>query len=497
MKKKLNLNIKFSRILKKISNKNTCIIRGNFNVIHSGHLRIFKMAKKLSNFLIIFLNKDNPKTFIEINERYRVLNTIKLIDYIHKENCTYLSFLEKIKPNIIIKGNEHKKLPHIEEKILKKYNGKIIFSEGQKKIRDDFYKKQITLINKENLIGIEQRKYLKTFFNRRNISILNLKSKIEKFSKKIMVLGDVILDEYIDCELIGTSKEEPTMVISPIASKKFIGGAGIVAKHLSAAGCEVNFISILGKDNNGNKIFSDFNKTNIKSKFLTNSYNPTIVKKRYKIDDRSLIKINNIKRYEIDHAYEKKLYENFIKLSKNIDHLIFSDFSYGILSSTLIEKITSFCNIKKIPFSADAQSSSQIGNILKYKGATLITPTEYEVRLSLADNISGVANLSNKLIKLTNCRNLILKLGPEGILIFVKEKNNIINDTIPALNSSPLDPSGAGDSMLAYTALGLTNNLNIWEASFLGSVAATIQVSRRGNKPINQQEILSLLNTLN
>ena len=493
MKNNYNNN-SLKNFLKDIKNKKVSVIRGNFNVIHSGHLRIFQKAKKFSNILIIYLNKNNFNTFIDIEERFKVLQTINSIDYVYKEKINYQNFLKDVKPDFVLKGIEHKQNTNIEEKIINKYNGKIIFSEGQRQIKKNFYEKEKS---KNILVGESQKKYLREYCKRHKIEPQKLFYKFKKIPKNITVIGDIILDQYIDCELIGSSKEEPSLVIMPNTNKSFLGGSGIVAKHLKGANAKVSLVSVIGKDKYSKSIKSDLNKKNIKIKFLQSNINPTILKRRYKVNDRSVIRMNNLKRYEISNEFEKILFENFLNVSNKIDYLIFSDFSYGVLSEALVNKIIEYCKKKKIKYSADSQSSSQIGNILKYKNAELITPTEHEARLSLSDNISGIASLSNKIIKKTNCKNLILKLGQEGVVIFSKNKNQIFNDAIPALNTSPIDTSGAGDSLLAYSSLALANKLNIWEASLIGSIAATVQISRRGNKIVTEDEVKSILLNIN
>ena len=166
------------------------------------------------------------------------------------------------------------------DKFADKYKGKIVFSPGQKQIKKKFFEKEI---NKNLLIRNEQKKYLKTFCIRNKISINNLIKKFSKISSKITVMGDIILDKYIDCELIGTSKEEPSMVIIPNGETDYTGGSGIVAKHIKDAGCQTNLISIIGKDRHGKKMKSDLYKSKIHTNFLENNSNPTIVKKRFKI----------------------------------------------------------------------------------------------------------------------------------------------------------------------------------------------------------------------
>ena len=99
------------------------------------------------------------------------------------------------------------------------------------------------------------------------------------------------------------------------------------------------------------------------------------------------------------------------------------------------------------------------------------------------------------MIKITKAKHIVLKMGSEGILIHLPKKieNEMDTDKISALNTSPVDVSGAGDSMLVATSMALSLKLSIWEAALLGSIAAAIQVSRVGNIPIKNSEIGRLL----
>ena len=149
--------------------------------------------------------------------------------------------------------------------------------------------------------------------------------------------------------------------------------------------------------------------------------------------------------------------------------------------------------VKKSFKTADCQTSSQIGDIKKFKKFDLITPTEFEVRTSLHDNQSGLANLVNKLYLVTKNKNIIITLGDQGALVNTRSKNTNFTDQIQALNSSPSNVSGAGDCFFITCSLSLSINLNIWESSLIASIASACHISEEGNTPISINEIINHL----
>jgi bifunctional ADP-heptose synthase (sugar kinase/adenylyltransferase) len=122
----------------------------------------------------------------------------------------------------------------------------------------------------------------------------------------------------------------------------------------------------------------------------------------------------------------------------------------------------------------------------------LITPTEHEARIALSDKLSGLAVLGEKLVNRAEAQNCLITLGAEGLFIQnnTSTTGGMTVDQLPALNDSPKDVSGAGDCLLVSTALGLVSGATIWEASYIGSIAAACQVSRVGNVQIKASEII-------
>jgi bifunctional ADP-heptose synthase (sugar kinase/adenylyltransferase) len=180
---------------------------------------------------------------------------------------------------------------------------------------------------------------------------------------------------------------------------------------------------------------------------------------------------------------------------KHCQLLVFSDFNYGCLPTELVDKIMHLANSMKVIMVADSQSSSQTGDIGRFKNMVLLTPTEREARLSLRDNESGLVVLAENLRKQANAQNILLKIGEEGVIVYSGNTSHSdwLTDRIPALNFQPLDVAGAGDSMLVSSSLALATGVSIWEAAAIGSLAAAIQVSRIGNIPLHKDEILKVL----
>jgi len=310
----------------------------------------------------------------------------------------------------------------------------------------------------------------------------------------VCVLGDIIIDEYITCKALGMSREDPTIVVSPFHNTKFLGGAGIVAAHCATLGSSVDLYGVLGSDENRNFTIKKSREYNINLIELVDKNRPTILKKRYRIENKNLLKVSTLKDEIISTNLQNKIYNKIEKKINKYDLIIFSDFNYGCLPEILINKLIRLAKRSKITLVADSQSSSQIGNILKFNNLDLITPTEHEIRVSLNNNHDGLVELTKKLIKKTNSKYIISKLGAEGIFIQSKMSiDNMITDQLKVLNYHPLDVSGAGDSLLAGSALSLVSKASIWESALIGSIMSSIQISRLGNIPIRKNEIINLL----
>ena len=469
---------------------NIVFVSGKFRVIHAGHMRLLRTATDFGQKLVIALDTDGL-TIEEIHWRANILKNIEYVDKVIEFDGNIEKVLLDVRPDIVIKGHEFRNAQNQESKVLSTYGGRLVFTSGA-----NFY-------SESDLIGSNDSEFVEKlatmpqeFMMRNKITTDRLLEVINGFSKlRVCVVGDLIIDEYINCHPLGMSQEEPTVVVTPVDKRRYFGGAGIVAAHCKSLGAKTTFVTVTGEDETSSWSKEKASEYQLDSVNVVDKSRPTTLKQRYRSGTQTLLKISHLTQEFLDSEKETELVEKFSKIAGDIDVLILSDFSYGVLSPQIVERILAIATNHQIFVSADSQSSSQIGNLGKFKNIDLISATEREARLELKDNTSGLVVVAEGLRKTMNSKNLLLKMGGDGVLISAQDYSGemLATDEIAAINRNPVDTSGAGDSMLAGASLALASGATIYEAALIGSVLAGIQVGRLGNVPIAQETVNSVL----
>jgi len=473
--------------------KKKIFVSGKFNVLHSGHIRLLRFAKELGDYLIVGVEGDKitDEAFVAESLRLEAVKTNSFVNETFIYNEPIEAIIKKVKPDIVVKGKEHQYKKNPELKILKQYGGKILFGSGEAIFSS------ADLVKKEFEIFSGNFKKASDFLVRHKIDAEKLKLTISKFKNlKIAVIGDMIVDEYITCDPIGMSQEDPSMVVTPIDKKKFVGGSGIVAKHAANFGTKITLFTVTGNDDEKKFVTNNLNKfKNLNFHLFSDESRPTTLKQRFRSKGTSLLRVSHLHKDAISLELQNKIFESLNKIIKKIDLLVFCDFNYGCLPQNLVDKIIKIAKKNKVYTVADSQASSQISNICRFKNVDLLTPTEREARISIRNQEAGLVVLAEAVRKTASVSKVLLKLGGEGLLIHSGKKSSSSweTDRINALNQTPQDVAGAGDSMLIITAMALASGSSIWEAAYLGSLAAAIQVGRVGNIPIDEDQLTRML----
>jgi rfaE bifunctional protein kinase chain/domain len=479
------------RVNDRVGSGRLIFVSGNFNIIHPGHLRLLNFARTCGDFLVVGLFKDDePGVVLPVEIREESLLSLEAVsEVIRISQSELVGFLSQLKPYAVVKGKEHEKDTNPEKTVLKSYGGHLIFSSGEAKFSS------VDLIRRELISpsGFEI-KLNASFLDAHKSSVTKILKLIEKFNQvNALVVGDLIVDEYIYCDPIGMSQEDPTIVVSPVESRRFIGGAGIVAGHVASLGAKVEFLSITGEDDTALESAKILKGYGVKTSFIKDGSRPTILKQRFRASNKTLLRVSHLRTHDAgDEFVEKFLALVRRKISKS-SLVIFSDFNYGCLPQNLVDGIILLCQQHGVPFVADSQASSQISDVSRYVGAKMLAATEREARLAMADFKSGIQNVANNLILKSQSDNLLLKLGAEGLIALSKEAGLHTTASLPAMNSNPVDVAGAGDAMLSAASLSMALGASLWESAYLGSIASAIQVSRTGNIPLNKENLISEL----
>lgn len=471
------------------------LVSGVFNVLHPGHVRLLRFASECGDHLIVAVQSDKKSSqSSHVNEQLR-LEGVQSNTYVDESFLTdddAVDLVRALKPDVLVKGREHENRQNPEEKILAEYGGQLLFDSGE------VYFSSIDLLEKEFKQSVTFSGQLPyDYMKRHSVKVGQLSDYIEKFSNlKIAVIGDLIMDEYIICDPLGMSQEDPTIVVTPIDNELFIGGAGIVAAHAARLGANVNLISVAGNDSMCEQAHEMLVQANVDPYLIIDTHRPTTLKQRFRSKGQTLLRVSHLHQSDINKHMQKKMIEQFKKIVSDIDLLVFSDFNYGCLPDYVVKEMIKLAKEYQVFIAADSQSSSQIGDISRYKDVDLLTPTEREARIAERDHNSGLVVLAESLRENTNAKNILLKLDAEGVLIHAVEEGEpgYLTDRISALNSSPKDVAGAGDSMLITSAMTLCLGGVIWQAALIGSAAAAMQVSRVGNRPLEVKELQAAFN---
>lgn len=477
--------------------KKVIICHGTFDVVHPGHVRHLLYAKSKADILVASLTCDQHVTKADMRpyvpEDLRAINlaAFEMVDYvIIDENSTPVESIKQLEPDFFAKGYEYVagSIPpktQEEMKALEGYGGEMIFTPG-----DVVYSSSRFIETSPPNISIEK---LMVLMQAEGFSFDSLRKILSDFKgKKVHIVGDTIVDSFTHCSMIGGMTKTPTMSVRYEGKDDYVGGAGIVAKHLCAAGAEVTFSTVLGQDDLAQFVLDDLEKSGVTCHPIIDPTRPTTNKNAFVANGYRLLKLDTLDNRSISTKIVDQLKEKISEVPADI--VVFSDFRHGIFNKyTIDDLVTSIPeNAYKV---ADSQVASRWGNITEFKGFDLITPNEREARFALGDQDSVVRPLATELFRSAECKTLILKLGERGVLTYRTrpegDPRTIIS--IDSFAQHVVDAVGAGDALLAYSSLAMSVSNNEAVSSVLGCIAAGLECEYDGNKVVEPKAILDRL----
>ena len=498
MKKIIQIN-EITNHLKKIrKNKKIVLCHGVFDLVHYGHILHFQSAKKYGDYLVVCITKDKfikkgpGKPLFNSQTRMKFLSSLEIIDcVIESQTASSVDVLKLVKPNVYVKGPDYKKLKDdktkkiiLEKNTVEKYGGKIKFT------KDQTYSSSSIINSTGLLFDEEQRKFLNQI--KKKFGVDYILKKINEFKKiEVLVLGELIFDNYIYGDVIGKAGKEPHLVIDTKKNEFYVGGGGAIVRHLQTFVKKVNFISNFG----GEKMLSKLiNKSFLKNVSFKNikpyqKFN-SIIKSRY-VDMSSGYKMFGA--YKLPEKPDGNYNELFHKDVKKIIHqnmlVVVADYGHQLLPTNLI--MNSLQKARCTSVNSQINSSS-IGshNISKYKQANILIINEAELRFEEKNQTSNIEIILKNFSKKLRIKNIILTRGKNGSIYFKSNKFYYC----PAFAVKSVDKVGAGDAMLSLCSLAKYINLEPELILLIGSLAASVSVQTSGNKDsVNYFELTNLI----
>ena len=497
MNKLLTVNSLKKRIKREKLKKNKIVLcHGVFDLIHIGHIKHFKEAKKNGDFLIVsitadkYVNKGSGRPIFNQFLRAEFLSSLSSIDAVYiNENQTSEKIISIIKPDIYFKGpdyknNQNDKTKNIykEVALTKKFGGKVVYS-------NDITFSSSNLINTySDYFNKEQKIFLKKISKKYSFDfIFNQLKKLEKL--KVLLVGETIIDQYIFGDVLGKSGKEPHLVLNEKQKETYLGGAAAIANHLVTFCKEVDFFTLIGKEKLHTTFVKKLLRNNIKAQYFSKSNATTVIKKRFidEVSKNKLLGVYSIDEEKLKENHEHRLINMIKKKSKTSDLILVSDYGHGFIS----KKTATEFNKSKTFFSLNAQinaSNRGYHSLIKYKNIDSLIINENELRHEMRDKIGNLERMGSKLMKALKVSNLIITRGNKGVVLVEKSGKTT---HAPAFANKVIDKVGAGDTMLAMISLCMKIKMPSDLSLFLGSLAGATAVENIGNSSfINKEDLI-------
>ncbi len=306
-------------------------------------------------------------------------------------------------------------------------------------------------------------------------------------NNNILVVGDVMLDQYTWGNVTRISPEAPIPVVRVNKKSKVIGGAANVASNLAGLGCKVTLIGLRGDDTQGNDLEELCSNCGIEASLIIDSNRPTTTKTRIMASKQQLLRLDEEEILLMPEIISDKLIHIFQEKLPSAKVVILSDYGKGILQTPgVCEKLIALCKKNNVPSLVDPKGK----NWERYIGATCITPNSTELEAisdtSLDNNeeklVSTIAEIKNDF----NLDCLLLTRGAKGMCIVDSEPAALL---IPTMAREVFDVSGAGDTVIATFAAGVSAGLPFRQSAELANTAAGVVVGKVGTQPITLTEL--------
>ncbi|MCP3177567.1 bifunctional D-glycero-beta-D-manno-heptose-7-phosphate kinase/D-glycero-beta-D-manno-heptose 1-phosphate adenylyltransferase HldE [Desulfuromonas sp. KJ2020] len=314
---------------------------------------------------------------------------------------------------------------------------------------------------------------------------------LESFENlSILVVGDLMLDEYLWGRSDRISPEAPVPIVNITGEDLRLGGAGNVANNLLSLGCRVRVASVLGEDADGRRLQELLQARRIEVDGLVwDSGRTTSRKSRILASNQQMLRIDREVCTPISAADEERLLAKVRQMLPDVQGILLSDYLKGVLTEKVVQEIIALGLAAALPVVIDPKGT----DYRKYRGATLLTPNRKETQLAsgipMVDE-SSLRRAGRQLFDELELEALVVTRSEEGMTLFLP---NGQEEHFPTLAREVFDVSGAGDTVLASLGACLAAGVSVNQAARLSNLAAGIVVGKVGTSTVSPEEILEEL----
>ncbi|HNS20133.1 MAG TPA: PfkB family carbohydrate kinase [Sedimentisphaerales bacterium] len=460
---------------------------GVFDLLHIGHIRYFEQARTFGDVLVVTLT---PDVYVDKGDKHpafpeqlraEALASLSVVDYVAvNEWPTAEQTLHRIRPHVYVKGSDFKSADGdrtgklaLEEQVCRELGIELRFTE-------DIVFSSTNLINRFfSSFSKELQDYLDLF--RRRYSLDQVLEVVDAMSRlRVILVGDVIIDEYCYCNPLGASGKSPVLAVQYVSQDRFAGGVLAVANHLANFVESVRLLAVIGEHDDYRSFIESALHPCVRPEFWVQEGAPTLVKRRY-LDGYSLHKWLEI--YTMDDSglssnRDHDLAETFRREAPGHDLAISADFGHGAVSTSLCESLVSHSPFLAVNTQSNAGNAS-MHTISRYSKADYVSLTERELRLDSRDLKTDLRLLACDTARRFRSRALAVTRGRKGACMAATDGAFVV---VPAFASRAVDSIGSGDAFFAISSLAARLDVPLEIVAFLGNVAGALAVQIIGNQ---------------
>jgi rfaE bifunctional protein kinase chain/domain len=308
--------------------------------------------------------------------------------------------------------------------------------------------------------------------------------------RRIVVFGDVMLDEFVWGDVTRISPEAPVPVVNIRRESVRLGGAANVLANLNALGARASLVGVVGRDRAGERLLDALTQAgalNSHGDLIADESRPTTIKTRIIAHNQLVVRADRERRTPVDHATEDRLIATLTAALPEADAFVVSDYDKGAVTPRVLGEILPLATKRRIPVLVDPK----IRNFDAYRPATLVTPNHHEaLRLTNTedDTDEGMADAARRIRERLNCESVLITRGEHGMMLLERDAPPVYVATVAR---EVYDVTGAGDTVIATLAAALAARASLVEAAALANHAAGIVVAKLGTATASADELVN------
>lgn len=478
------------------SGKTVVWTNGCFDLLHAGHVRNLKEAKAEGDILIVGVNSDSSvrankgpeRPIVPEALRAEMLAAIAWVDYVVIfDDSTPIEILRTLQPDVHCKGADYAdgSKPMPEANVVHNYGGRIAFLDLHlncstsaliAKIRAQTTSKAESALE-DNPEGLEDTSAPFSF------------SLVDRLSAaRVMVVGDVMLDEYVVGGISRISPEAPVPIIDVLERRHVPGGAANVAANITALGARASLVGLVADDGPGGIVKALLRESKVVVDGLVSPQNRhTICKTRLVAGQQQIARVDLESKAPVPESDCQEVLKRVGRLLPEADVCVLSDYAKGMLTERVCQEVIRLAREQGRPIIVDPKGRQ----FQKYRGCSVITPNVKEAGVAAGFDIESEEDLhraSEILLQLLPGTCVLITRGPQGMTLFRESHDPV---TIPTIAQSVFDVVGAGDTAVATLAVAIGADFAIETAIRLANTAAGIAVGKHGTVAVGIDELTS------